>query len=509
LSGGLSVFLIWHVTALSARIRDVNARAAVENSVGVTLSSKVATVQQAIDRYLQQPTSENRINADNQLRQLRTLIEETRPQLSDPQQLDDLAIQLGEYNKSFQVLLVMSDLQKGYWVGTDRGLSRANSALAEVLKRDSAAGQLEVADLALLSQCQAHLYTAGSNLLHLVSEQQMLWGRTIKEQLRLCTEQLGRFQNPDDATKAQIEGAVKAMAEANVSLESYLKGIADVQARREVLLNQQGTRLKSLSDDISNAALQQVRAVGYELDAQSLQLRQIVLGASLVTLLLTLVLGFQIARAISLPLKKLVGATHQLQQGNYSDLGSIQRDQSEIGVLAGAFHQMAEALQQERTAVVRQQQELTERNQHLEQTYQELRQATQAREEMETTVRMLSVPVIPVLQGVIVLPLVGEIDTERAESMLSRLSEGVVAHRAHMVILDVTGVPFVDSQIVRCLQHAASSAKLLGARCVLVGITPEVAQTIVSSGGSLADFTTMADLRSATAYALGAPAAKR
>jgi len=101
-----------------------------------------------------------------------------------------------------------------------------------------------------------------------------------------------------------------------------------------------------------------------------------------------------------------------------------------------------------------------------------------------------------------VLPLVGEIDTERAQGLMGRITEGVVAHRARMVILDITGVPFVDSHTALMLQRAATSAKLLGARCVLVGVTPEVAQTLVSSGSELAEFTTMADLRSATAYAL-------
>lgn len=502
LSSALSAFLISHVAALNTQIREVNVRAATENGLGIALSSKVATVQQAVDRYLQQPTADNKVNADSELQQLRTLIDASRPQLSSPQRLDDLAVQLGEYNKSFRVLAILTDLQKGYWSSVDRGLSRANNALADLSGRDRDAGQLGAASFTLLSQCQSHLYSASSGLLHLVNEQQLLWGRNAAEQLQLCKGLLAQVRGADEASGLTIERAAKAIDGATVSLDSYVKGVSDVRAKRDVLLNQQGARLKGLSDDISDAALQQVRAVGYELDRQSAQLRQVALAASLGTLLLTLVLGFQIARAISQPLKQLVGATQQLQQGNYTGVGAVQRDQSEIGVLAGAFHQMAQALQQERAAVLSQQQQLKDRNQHLERAYHELHQATEAREQMEATVRMLSVPVIPVLQGVIVLPLVGEIDAERAQNMLTRLGEGVVAHRARLVILDVTGVPFVDSHIARWLQCAAGSAKLLGARCVLVGISPEVAQTLVSSGGELSDFTTMADLRSATAYAL-------
>lgn len=502
LSTALSAFLISHVAALNTQIREVNVRAATENGLGIVLSSNVATVQQAVDRYLQQPTADHKVNADSELQQLRALIEATRPQLSSPQRLDDLAVQLGEYNKSFRVLAILTDLQKGYWSSVDRGLSRANGALTELIERDQRAGRLGAANLTLLSQCQAHLYSASSGLLHLVNEQQLSWGRNAADQLQGCKGLLARVLDSDEATRQSIERATKALDSAAVSLDSYVKGVSDVRAKREVLLNQHGARLKGLSDDISDAALQQVRAVGYELDRQSGQLRQVALAASLVTLLVTLLFGFQLARAISQPLKQLVGATQQLQQGNYTDVGAIQRDQSELGVLAGAFHQMALALQRERAAVTSQQQELTERNLHLERAYHELHQATEAREQMEATVRMLSVPVIPVLQGVIVLPLVGEIDAERAQNMLCRLSEGVVSHRARLVILDVTGVPFVDMHIARWLHRAAGSAKLLGARCVLVGITPEVAQTLVASGGELSEFTTMADLRSATAYAL-------
>jgi anti-anti-sigma factor len=502
LSTALSGFLIWRVANVTEQIREVNVQAATENGIGITLSSQVATVQQAVDRYLQQPTSAHKINANTELQKLKTLIEQTGPQFSNPQHLTALGAQLKEYNQSFLVLVILNDLQRDYWFKIDQGLSRADNALAGTIEQAAATSQTGVSNLGLLSQCQTHLYTASSGLVHLVNLQQALWGQNAREQLQRCTERLNSVENPDDATREALDRALSNIATADTAITSYMQGIDKTRTKRDVLLNEQGTRLKRLSDDISNSALQQVTAVGYELEHQSLQLRQVALGASLVTLLLTVALGFQIARAISLPLKRLVGATHQLQQGNYTGVDAALHDQSEIGLLAGAFHTMAQNLQGERAEVTRQQRELKQHNEQLQQAYQELRQATEAREQMAATVRLLSVPVIPVLQGVIVLPLVGEIDTERAQSLMGRITEGVVAHRARMVILDITGVPFVDSHTAQMLQRAAASAKLLGARCVLVGVTPEVAQTLVSSGSELAEFTTMADLRSATAYAL-------
>ena len=117
------------------------------------------------------------------------------------------------------------------------------------------------------------------------------------------------------------------------------------------------------------------------------------------------------------------------------------------------------------------------------------------------TVRTLSVPVLPILEQVLLIPLVGEIDTERAQIMLERLLDGITAGRARIAIIDITGVPLVDAGMVDWLMRATSAARLMGARCILVGIGPEVAQALVASGANLANLTTRADLRSAVEYA--------
>jgi rsbT co-antagonist protein RsbR len=123
---------------------------------------------------------------------------------------------------------------------------------------------------------------------------------------------------------------------------------------------------------------------------------------------------------------------------------------------------------------------------------------------MASTVRSLSVPVIAILKQVIVVPLVGEIDEQRAHLLLERLLAGVTEQRAKIAILDVTGVPFVDAELATWLLRAASATQLLGAQCVLVGISPEVAQALVASGADLARMATRADLRSAVELALRA-----
>lgn len=128
---------------------------------------------------------------------------------------------------------------------------------------------------------------------------------------------------------------------------------------------------------------------------------------------------------------------------------------------------------------------------------QELSRALANLHKSEETVRELSAPVMPVLPGVLVAPMVGIIDTERAEALTHNTLRAVEHERAGHVIFDITGVPVVDTHVAQVLIQTASAARLLGAEVLLVGVRPEVAQTMVSLGIDLQGFATHADLRSA------------
>lgn len=118
------------------------------------------------------------------------------------------------------------------------------------------------------------------------------------------------------------------------------------------------------------------------------------------------------------------------------------------------------------------------------------------------TVQELSTPVVPVLEGILILPLIGFIDSDRAQRVMEGLLNGIVQYRAQVVILDVTGVPVVDTGVADHLVRAARAAGLLGAQPILVGIRPEVAQTIVGLGVHLHEIATRGDLRDGLEYAL-------
>jgi anti-anti-sigma factor len=139
---------------------------------------------------------------------------------------------------------------------------------------------------------------------------------------------------------------------------------------------------------------------------------------------------------------------------------------------------------------------------HLNEVMRELEATTEAQSSLLATIRELSVPVVPVLNGIVIVPLVGHVDSERARQIMSDVLEGIEQHQARVVILDVTGVPVVDSSVANHLMRAAQAAQMLGAQTLIVGIRPEVAQTIIGLGLSLRGLITRSDLQSGIEYAL-------
>lgn len=114
----------------------------------------------------------------------------------------------------------------------------------------------------------------------------------------------------------------------------------------------------------------------------------------------------------------------------------------------------------------------------------------------------LSAPLIPVFEKISVMPLVGTIDTERARLIMENLLSGVVKHRSEVVLIDITGVPVVDTMVAHHIIQAADAVRLVGSKCMLVGIRPEIAQTIVNLGIDLEQITTTSTLQKGIEKAL-------
>jgi rsbT co-antagonist protein RsbR len=116
------------------------------------------------------------------------------------------------------------------------------------------------------------------------------------------------------------------------------------------------------------------------------------------------------------------------------------------------------------------------------------------------TIRELSVPVLPVTAETLVMPLIGDLDDERLKLAQLQALERIEQSGARRLLLDITGVPIVDTFVAQGLVHTVQAARLLGAEVALVGVRPEVAQAIVNLGVDLGPLRTYADLRTALSY---------
>jgi rsbT co-antagonist protein RsbR len=116
-------------------------------------------------------------------------------------------------------------------------------------------------------------------------------------------------------------------------------------------------------------------------------------------------------------------------------------------------------------------------------------------ETQAAAIRELSTPVMEIWDDTLLLPVVGVLDTRRSVELLATLLDSIVSAQAKYVILDITGVEVVDTKTADYLLKVVRAAKLLGARCVLTGLSPAVAQTLVEIGANLGEIQTLRNLK--------------
>jgi rsbT co-antagonist protein RsbR len=116
--------------------------------------------------------------------------------------------------------------------------------------------------------------------------------------------------------------------------------------------------------------------------------------------------------------------------------------------------------------------------------------------------RELSTPLIPLSDRVVLMPLIGAMDSQRTQQVMETLLDGVARHQSDLVILDVTGVAIVDTQVAQAFIQVAQAVKLLGAQVMLTGIQPQIAQTLVHLGIDLSNIQTRGSLQAGITAAL-------
>lgn len=173
---------------------------------------------------------------------------------------------------------------------------------------------------------------------------------------------------------------------------------------------------------------------------------------------------------------------HMIEQADLPSLEALEVSR----VLEGLGHQIAH------TTIDMHHHDLVERLQEASATQAQLREAIQE----------LSTPIIPLYTGILAVPLVGRVDSQRAQALTEAMLEAIAREQAEIVLLDITGVAVVDTSVANHLMQTARAAALLGSQVVLVGISAEVAQTLVQLGLNLGQLVTLSNLQSGLEYAL-------
>ena len=172
---------------------------------------------------------------------------------------------------------------------------------------------------------------------------------------------------------------------------------------------------------------------------------------------------------------------------SYGDLdGRVQidpGDTSPLGALLAGINEMLDALQDERARTRSYQAELEEKLTTIER--------------QRAAIRELSTPVMEVWESVLCLPVVGVVDSARAAQMTDVLLQAIVDRRVRCAIIDITGIEVMDTRTVDHFVRMAKAVRLLGAECVLTGVRPNIAHTMVHMGVDLGDVTTHRSLRDA------------
>lgn len=115
--------------------------------------------------------------------------------------------------------------------------------------------------------------------------------------------------------------------------------------------------------------------------------------------------------------------------------------------------------------------------------------------QQQEAIRELSTPVLQVRERLLILPIIGVVDSERARQLTEQLLRGVRSNRAKVVVMDITGVPSVDATVANHLVQTVEASRLLGATVIVTGLSPEIAQTLVTIGVDLTKMNTVGDLQ--------------
>jgi rsbT co-antagonist protein RsbR len=339
-----------------------------------------------------------------------------------------------------------------------------NRALAEVLMfaRTGQAEERQSA-VALLREAQANLtqldvLIAADNR----SDPQQPKRLALQQRRRALFEQV----------RSSVEGIFDAVDAGDaVALDAALNNLEQLETPR----NQLEAETNAFFDNEAAAVTATL--------ANSARRDLLILGLTLtVFTVLTSAVLWVLRRRVIRPINTLAHTAGLIAEGRLDQQIAV-TSRDEIGELQRAFNTMIDKLHQQRTA--------------LETRSADLASSLETQQQLLATVQQLSAPLLPLWDDLLVLPIVGYVDSQRAAAMLDTLLYGISQRSARSVILDVTGLVALDSAALHFLQQAIQSARLLGAQVALAGLGAATAQAIVEQGLDFGHAPAYLDLRSA------------
>jgi rsbT co-antagonist protein RsbR len=298
-----------------------------------------------------------------------------------------------------------------------------------------------------------------------------------------------QYREAFSQVREQIQsGAISRPEQANAALRP-LRG----QIQELTNTAQQTAQIKVLGTQRAEQAMLESTNNGVRL---MLLIGAIAIGT---TLLWSLIFPLRLMRPITI----LQAAVSRLKGGDLAARTGLTRD-DELGALAHGFDTMATTIEQRTQDLEAQHRRATIAQREAEAARAETATQLATIEQQRGMIREISVPILPLSATTLVLPLIGALDTERLQVLQDQALLAIERAAARYLILDITGVPIVDSQVAQGLILVVQAARLLGTTVVLVGIRPEVAQTVVGLGLSLNTITTQSTLQSGIAHVLRA-----
>src|SRR5262249_2785660 len=212
-------------------------------------------------------------------------------------------------------------------------------------------------------------------------------------------------------------------------------------------------------------------------------------GALLVLCIaVVLLVLFLLRRTIVRPVIALADAAQDVA-GGHLDQTVLVSSGDEIGTLQRSFNTMVGTLQQQTQQLQQQLETANTAQAAAEAARAGIAEQLRTIEEQRAVIREMSVPILPLSKHALVMPLVGALDTARLRVAMERVLQTIQQGAVRYALLDVTGVPLIDSHVARGLFEIIRAARLLGTEVVVVGIRPEVAQAIVGLGIQFDQFT--------------------